>query len=127
MRSERVIFVVDDHRLIADTLAIILRAEGYKAIAFHRPEEALAMAQTVPPAMLVSDLRMPSMDGCTLADRIHALWPDCKIIMISGSCRDAISEKTGERFDFLEKPVPIPELLAIVSSTLGSRELRESA
>ena len=115
--ERKVILVVDDHRLIADTLAIILRAEGYDARAFHRPEDVLDEVEALRPSAMVSDYRMGSMDGASLAEAVLALCPDCKIVLMSGSCRlDELSAERG--FDFLAKPVETSELLAILKSKI---------
>jgi DNA-binding response OmpR family regulator len=61
------IFVVDDEKVISDTLAVILRLNGFAATSFTNPLEALNYASSGSPDLLVSDVVMPELSGIDLA------------------------------------------------------------
>jgi DNA-binding response OmpR family regulator len=77
-------FVVDDERNIADTLAIILRKNGFAATAFYNPMLALSAASLNAPDLVVSDVVMPQLSGIDLVIRMRALCPNCRVLLFSG-------------------------------------------
>lgn len=121
-----VALVVDDERVIADTLAIILNKAGYAASAAYDGESALEMAKVVPPQLLVSDVVMPGMSGVDLAIAMKKAVPDCKTLLFSGQAATADilleARKAGHEFSLLAKPVHPHDLLAEVSQLTGIRE-----
>src|ERR1700712_3348706 len=83
------IFVVDDEKMIAETLALILRKSGYSARFFLNPLEALQLSLSEPPDLLISDVQMPQLSGIDLAIRIREQCPMCKILLFSGQAGTA--------------------------------------
>jgi len=114
---DKVAFVVDDEVLFADSVAEFLNTQGYNAIAFHNPLEALAASVPLSPDLLLSDFNMGEMDGLTLAMRLTERHPDCKVLMMSGAAQDTIP--TSGMFEFLPKPVPLAVLLDRVTELIG--------
>jgi CheY-like chemotaxis protein len=112
------VFVVDDEPTIAETQALVLRMHGYNAIPFTNPLTALAAAAALKPDLLLSDFQMPEMNGLSFAEEILLLCPNCKVLMISGAVSHASSHPAVSRFEFLEKPVSPPDLLAKIRVTL---------
>jgi DNA-binding NtrC family response regulator len=114
-----VLLVVDDERVIADTLVVILNNAGYAASAAYDAQSALAMAQIVPPELLVSDVVMPGMSGVELAVAMKDIVPDCRTLLFSGQAATADmllhARKSGHEFTLLAKPVHPHDLLAQVS------------
>ena len=76
------VLVVDDDKILADTLADILRKHGYRPIALYSGEEALELAQRFRPDVILSDIRMSRLDGIEAATRIRALHPGCRVILL---------------------------------------------
>jgi DNA-binding NtrC family response regulator len=78
------VFVVDGERVIASTLAAILKLHGYSAASFTSSREALAAARASAPDLLISDVVMPGLSGVDLAIQIKAYCPACKFLLFSG-------------------------------------------
>ena len=78
------VLVVDDERVIADTLSVILEKNGFVAMTAYNGTSALEIATQDPPKLLISDVVMPNMSGIDLAIAIRDAVPDCKVILFSG-------------------------------------------
>jgi DNA-binding NtrC family response regulator len=117
--SKRIVFVVDDEAVIADTLATILKNAGFEATAFHSPESVLRDANGVSPDLLITDVAMPGMTGIELAITVKSKHPECKVLLFSGQAgmTDLLERARQElpEFDFLPKPVHPTDLLAKIS------------
>ena len=114
------VLVVDDERVIADTLAMILNQSGFQARAVYSGENALEMAATFEPDMLIADVIMADLNGIDAAIRILALLPRVKILLFSGQAATAdLLEKAraqGYEFEILAKPVHPQDLLTKLRS-----------
>ena len=110
------VLVVDDERVIADTLAIILNQNGFDASAVYTGSAAVDQAREARPDLIISDVIMPDMNGIEAAIRIRQILPDCKILLFSGQAATAdLLEKAraqGHEFEILAKPVHPQDLLA---------------
>jgi len=118
--SLALVFVVDDEPAIAETQALVLQMHGYNAIAFTNPLTALSSAADLKPDLLLSDFQMPEMNGLSFAVELQSLCPNCKVLMISGAVSHALHHPARDRFEFLEKPISPPDLLAKIRVTLDS-------
>jgi len=114
------LFVVDDEPAIAGTLEIILREENYTAVSFCDPLAALTAAGAIQPDLLLSDYRMPGMDGLTLAGEVLRRCPKCKVLMFSAVPMLADKHPDRDRFEFLDKPIPMRHLLDRLQATLSA-------
>jgi DNA-binding NtrC family response regulator len=116
----RVVFVVDDESVIAETLAVILNQAGFQASAFDHPEKAIAAIAELRPDLLISDVIMPGMTGVELAIHFRKTQPDCKVLLFSGQAAtaDLLEEARNQGYDFdlLSKPVHPADLLAKLRS-----------
>ncbi len=112
----RRVFVVDDEKVISDTLCAILRLHGFDAHAFYDAQSALAAYEAMPPEIVISDVVMAGMNGIEMAIQIRGRIPSCRILMFSGqSSSQSLLEAAklgGYVFDFLMKPVHPADLLA---------------
>lgn len=110
------VLVADDEYVIADTLKIILAQNGYEVAAVYCGVEAIEMAKTWRPDLLLADVVMPDMSGIEAAIQIRALLPDCRIVLLSGQAatndlmRDA--RRDGHEFEVILKPIHPTQLLA---------------
>ncbi len=117
-----VVLIVDDEKLIADTLAAILGQSGFAALAAYEGRSALEMALAIPPDLLLSDVAMPGMSGIELAIAVRQAIPDCKVLLFSGQATTADmlarAHEAGHDFTTLQKPLHPKELLARISETM---------
>jgi DNA-binding NtrC family response regulator len=109
------VFVVDDEQVIASSLATILRKNGFDAIAFTEPLEALEAAGLEAPDLLISDVVMPGLSGIDLAVQLRERCPNCNVLLFSGQAATASMLETaranGHNFELLLKPVHPADLL----------------
>ncbi len=114
------VMVVDDEKVIADTLSAILRSCGYEATAFYDAKSALDACAICAPDMVISDVSMPGLNGVEMAIQIRNSYPSCKILLFSGHASTAdILESAKQRgycFEVLTKPVHPRDLLAAIRS-----------
>jgi len=110
------ILVVDDNRDAADTLAMLLDADGAQARAVYDGQAALDALAGLRPHTVLLDLGMPEMDGLEVARRIRAdpAWAGVRIVALTGWGQESDRERTrGAGFDFhLTKPVDLNVLHA---------------
>jgi CheY-like chemotaxis protein len=110
------VLVVDDERVIADTLAIILNKAGFNASAVYTGNGAVERARTDRPDLIISDVIMPDMNGIEAAINIRGFLPSCKILLFSGQAATAdlleSARAQGHDFEILAKPVHPQDLLA---------------
>ncbi len=119
----QIVYVVDDEEVIAKSLAMILNREGFLASPFFDPREALASAaKNTPPDLLISDIKMPGMTGIELGIQFRRLYPDCRVLLFSGTANTSEllhnTRKGGYEFECLTKPVHPADLLAKIRETL---------
>jgi DNA-binding response OmpR family regulator len=109
------VLVVDDERVIADTLVLILERQGFDAIAVYDGESAVDTADAFRPDALISDVIMPRMNGIDAAIEISEIIPFCQILLLSGRAEteDLMSRARSAGYDFelLAKPLPPTEIL----------------
>ena len=114
------ILVVDDERLIADTIVAILRRDGFDAIATYSGTEAVREATTLCPDIMLSDFYMPGINGLEAAKLVREVCPDVKVILLSGqaSAIEFLDRLEKPDFDFrlLAKPIRPEVLLATLRS-----------
>ena len=89
------ILIVDDDRIVADTLALLVTARGYTARAVYSGEEAAALIEKFRPHAVISDVMLPGLDGLELADWLEDKDPHCKVLLISGK---TVGEAPTSRF-----------------------------
>lgn len=122
MTAQPRVLVADDEVLIADTLGLILRQSGYECRVVYSGGDALAQSRDFQPALLISDVIMPDMNGIDVAIAIRELVPSCEILLLSGQAAtaDLMRKATaaGHCFDLLSKPIPPDELLRHVARRL---------
>jgi CheY-like chemotaxis protein len=117
------ILIVDDERVIADTLALIFGKRGYEARTAYSAEDALGLIPTWAPDLAVLDVALPTMNGIDLAILLKAEYPACEVKLLSGQADigDLLTAATasGHAFEVLAKPVH-PTILLDMAAQLDS-------
>ncbi len=120
------VLCVDDEPRVVDGLALHLRRE-YRVAVAHGAQSALqALKEGGAPAVIVSDMRMPGMDGATLLKHVKHLYPETARILLTGDPgRDvaiaAVNE--GQIFRYLTKPCPPEQLRAAIEAGVAHHKL----
>ena len=109
------VLVVDDEKVIADTIVQILNRNGFIAEAAYGGEEAIEKAGRHCPEVVLSDVLMPQIDGVEAAIAIRQHCPDTRIILFSGQSATveilARARERGHTFELLPKPIHPTELI----------------
>lgn len=113
------VMVVDDEKVIADSLAAILRNSGYAVAPYYDPQSALDACAACAPDIVITDVSMPELNGVEMAIRIKRDCPSCKILLFSGHASTAgileSARQKGYSFELLTKPVHPRDLLAAIA------------
>jgi len=117
------ILIVDDEPKICQFLEVMLRREGYEATSAYNAADALTDLETTPFDLIITDLKMPGMNGFEFVRRVKHAHPDLPIIMITGYATvDTAVEalRTGVD-DYVTKPFNIDELRKVISRTMKAK------
>jgi len=109
LQTQRRVLILDDERIIANTLALILNRSGFEARAVYNAKDAIETARLLSPDFLISDVVMDGSTGIDAAIQIAELVPMCRIILFSGQAVTADllerAEAGGHHFELLVKPI----------------------
>lgn len=132
-KETALILLVDDDAAIRAVLGSLLKQEGYEVATAASGGEALALLDKQPIDAVVTDLRMPGMDGMTLLRRVAQAWPDVPVVVLSahGTVALAVDAMKGGAADFLTKPFEREEVLFVLAKVLrgaahGPRRAQEA-
>ena len=120
MTSNSVIHIVEDDQAMRESLAELLEDAGHTVRAYTRAEELLARGAAIESGCIVSDVRMPGMDGLTLLRRLRASGSTMPLMLITGhgDVSMAVAAMKAGAVDFLEKPFEADAFLAAVGTAL---------
>lgn len=107
------LLLVDDERSFLDTIAKRMKKRGITAELASNGEECLSILEKQPIDVVVSDVKMPGMDGISLLKQIKENYPDIEVILLTGhaSTQDGVEGIKAGAFDYLTKPVELEHLL----------------
>ena len=119
--------LVDDEPEILSALARSLHTENYSLALFDKPEQALAHIQSATVDLIVSDYRMPHIDGISLLTSAKQIQPDSLRIIMSGNADRAFLEDAinkAEIYRFISKPWDAYEFKITLQQALKVRHLQ---
>ena len=123
---EKKILIVDDEKPIVDVLKFNLEKDGYKTIEAYDGEQAVEMALTAKPDLIILDVMLPKMDGFTVCKKIRQKLT-CPIIMLTAK-EEVVDKIIGLELgadDYMTKPFSVRELTARVKANLRKHVLPE--
>jgi putative two-component system response regulator len=117
--------VVDDEPRLRQVLLHLMRTDGFHCFEAGNGVEALELMQRHPMTLVMSDMRMPRMDGIELLKQVRARWPDTAVVMITAvaDVEVAVSCLASGAMDYLTKPFHLEEVRARVKQALEKRRL----
>jgi two-component system response regulator FixJ len=120
LASKSVIHVVEDDQAMRDSLVELLEDAGHTVRAYTRAEELLARGAAIEAGCIVSDVRMPGIDGLTLLRRLRASGSKVPLMLITGhgDVSMAVAAMKAGAVDFLEKPFEADIFLTAVEAAL---------
>jgi two-component system, cell cycle sensor histidine kinase and response regulator CckA len=125
-RGHEVILLVEDEPSILDMTRLMLEGLGYQVLPASLPGEAISIAKTNNGKirLLLSDVIMPEMNGCDLAQRLRSLYPKIRCLFMSGFSGDIISHRgiLDEDIHFIQKPFSLHNLSVKIRQILDSED-----
>ncbi len=114
--AELEVWVVDDDQSVRWVLEKALRQAGISTRSFERAEHLLAAIDQAAPDVLVTDIRMPGMDGLALLERLSSTRPDLPVIVMTAhtDLDHAVAAYRGGAFEYLPKPFDVDEAIELV-------------
>ena len=118
------IFVVDDDHKVLQTIQSVLKRAGYQVSAFASAETCLASLDKLTCNLLITDVKMPDIDGLGLLARAKEIYPGLPVIMITGYGDIPMAVKAIKvgADSFIEKPLEKDNLLQTVAEILKPQE-----
>ena len=129
MENKGRILVVDDEVNARTALTELLRDEGYAVDSAADAFKALGKVAEFAPDLVLTDLKMPGMDGLQLLARLHQDDPELPVIVMTafGEVETAVRAMRSGARDYLAKPVNVGELSVVVARELEQRRIRQEA
>jgi len=122
MRSEpRAIVVADDDRDMLETITAIVELEGYRVYPARTGSEAVRLVEEKPDVDLVlTDIRMPEMDGVEALGRMKAVRPDLPVILMSAYAVHSLEDRAFKSgaYTLVRKPFDMDQVLALIERAL---------
>ncbi len=121
------VLVVDDEQAMREFLAVLLEKEGHSVITACDGEQALRKVEEQPLDLVISDVRMPKVDGIELLAGIRAQHPHLPVILVTAyaSSDSTIQAMQLGADDYLTKPFRLDELRLVVEKALARRQKRQ--
>ncbi|AJY71627.1 Fis family transcriptional regulator [Geobacter sulfurreducens] len=120
------VLVVDDELSMREFLAILLDREGYTVDQAASAEEALICLERKTYDLVISDVKMPGLDGITLLGRIKEMTPDTAVLLMTAfsTAEQAVEAMKLGAYDYIAKPFKVEEVKILARNALEKRDLK---
>jgi two-component system response regulator PilR (NtrC family) len=124
----KTILIAEDENVLRESLAELLTEEGYEVLQAPHGKAAYETALQRPVDLVISDVRMPEMDGLTLLGHMQKIAPQTPVIVMTayGTVESAVAAMRAGAYDYLLKPVNFDDVLLKVQRALEFSELSRS-
>ncbi len=121
------LLIVEDEKNTREGLQKFLENRSYDVIAAENAETALAAIEKEKPDIILSDIRMPGMDGLAFLEKIKLKYPEISVILLTayGTVENAVKAIKMGAFHYLTKPVNLEELELSIKKALTQQSLRQ--
>ena len=129
MSSKGRVIVIDDEVNAAAALETLLKEDGYDVTRAHDARTGLQLLEKEEPDVVLTDLRMPGMDGIELLTRIKQIRPETMVILMTayGTVKTAVKAMKLGAEDYLGKPIDVEELEVVLQKVLEKKSLLAEA
>ena len=126
MKHNRIL-VVDDEESLRRVTQLRLQAAGYHVDSVPDGFQALDLLAREPYDLVITDLKMPGMNGIELLKQVHALYPDVVVIVVTafGTVESAVEAVKAGAYDYIVKPVNMDGLRLVIERALQHLQLME--
>jgi len=120
------VLIVDDETGILETLSILLKNEGFSPVVAHGGRAGLERIQALDPDIILTDVRMPNVNGIEILTAARAKDPDMPVILMTAQAdlRSAIQAVNSGAFYYIQKPFVNDDIVAILRRAAEHRQLR---
>ncbi len=124
---KRSILIVDDEPLTRKSLFEILRHRGYKVTCAESAEEALGYVERDRPDIVITDLKMPGLDGMQLLQKVKGIDEDISVVLMTafGSIENAVEAMKEGAYDYITKPIVDNEIEMVIERIFEQKRLIE--
>jgi len=121
------VLVIDDERLLADSIAAYLEHHGFSTVVALSGEDGLARAESASPDVAIVDVRLPQMNGIEVLRRLREMLPTIEVLMVTAhaSVASAVDAMKLGAFDYVMKPVDLDELRFVVDKARTHQRMRQ--
>jgi two-component system, NtrC family, response regulator PilR len=121
------ILIVDDEQSMRDFLSIMLKKEGYEVVSAENGNDALKAVQADIFDLVITDVKMPGMDGIGVLKAVKDVSPETVVIMITAyaTAETAVEAMKLGAYDYITKPFKVDEIKLVIEKALEKRHLRK--
>lgn len=124
MSEKKKVWIVDDDKSIRWVLEKALQKTDVEIESFAKPEDVLKKIRNEEPDVIISDIRMPGMDGITLLEKVKQQCPSVPVIIMTAysDLDRAVSAFQGGAFEYLSKPFDVDEVVSLVKRAITHKQ-----
>jgi DNA-binding NtrC family response regulator len=127
LSENRHILIVDDEPLVKSSLSELLTLSGYTVSTAANGKEALELLRGYTVDIIITDIKMPEMDGIQLLNQVKKRHPEVPVILITGygSIDSAVEAMKQGAYDYITKPIVDSEIKIVIERLVKQRQLQE--
>ncbi|MDQ7052969.1 MAG: response regulator [candidate division KSB1 bacterium] len=120
------VLIVDDEDDILHLMAEAISRWGYNPIIAHDGQDAIQKVEELPVDLILTDVRMPKVDGISLLQKVKEINPDTSVIVFTGypAIQSAVDALKSGAYDYLVKPVDLAELKNKIEKAIQAKRLQ---